>query len=69
MIKLIKCPYCGRIYKIVKEDRHFHTDLGGVLHKKKDSCQCMHCKKLFPTIENSMNTEDWIANLLFKIKG
>ena len=55
---LIRCNNCGKIYKSYDK---IHTDYGNNI---KQSCpNCKH-KQL-----NVMDTDDWIGDLVFKIKG
>ncbi len=67
---LLHCLECGSIYKIIdKKGNWLVTDLNGKIKLHKGSCVCMHCRNTFEYENNSMNTPEWIANLVFKIKG
>ena len=72
---LVKCPHCNCIYKIIdakKEDNKFIfiTDMNGKLKPNENfEYTCIKCKGQFNILEHCMKTEDWIANLVFEIKG
>ena len=63
---IIQCPECGQMYKTdgkptVKGLRYI-TDYNDDVTEK-----CVVCKKkIKPSV---IKTEDWIADLVFKIKG
>ena len=63
---ILQCPKCGQVYKTdlhptVKGARYI-TDYNDDVTEK-----CIKCNsKMTPSI---MKTEDWIADLVFKIKG
>ena len=66
MIFLVQCPECGCIYKCkgvttVKGLRYI-TDYNDDIT---ETCVC--CKKKITP--KAMNTEEWIADLVVKIKG
>lgn len=71
---LIKCPHCGTIYKITKTDReneYLITDFGDKIKLNIETAEskCIKCNNSIQVLDNSIITEDWIANLLFKVKG
>lgn len=55
---LLRCKNCGKIYKAIKEQDGFITDFG-------DKLTNCFCNGDFDIIQ----TEYWIADLVFKIKG
>ena len=62
MAYIIKCSECGKMFKTEKKGNKYVTDYNDEIKDK-----CLSCgKKIEPVI---METEDWIANLVFKIKG
>ena len=71
---LLKCPNCGTIYKITKTDREKQsliTDFGDriKLNPENASSICIKCNTEIEILDNSMVTESWVADLVFKIKG
>ena len=71
---LLKCPTCGTIYRIVEADKQalkLITDFGDKLDMNEETydATCIKCNTVIDTLPNSMITESWIADLLFKIKG
>lgn len=78
---LVKCNTCGKIYKVTREmntidkinpkfpkyDHYFETDLGGKMNIHYNNMKCMNCNEYTPY--EIMKTEDWVADLVFKIKG
>lgn len=71
---LIKCPTCGTVYRIVEADKvalKLTTDFGDILNMDPETYDaiCMKCNTIIDLLSNSMVTESWIADLLFKIKG
>lgn len=69
---LIKCPHCNTIFKIVKsaDCGIFITDFGDVFTPEENyNYKCLNCKEEFNILNNHKITEDWVANLFFKIKG
>lgn len=55
---LIRCNNCGKIYKSYDK---VHTDYGDNIKK---SCLKCKCKQL-----DTIEVEDWICDLIFKVKG
>lgn len=55
---ILCCNKCGKMYKANKIKNSYKTDYGDIL----DNC---FCGGDFTIID----TEDWIADLVFKIKG
>ena len=68
MMKLIFCPHCGQAFKIVKEDKYLYTDFNDRFYNKAIT-NCVKCHKEFNLKDNSLITDDWIADLIFKVKG
>lgn len=71
---LIKCPHCGTVYRIIKTDRENEcliTDFNDRVKLDIDTAEsnCMKCNNRIALLDNSMITESWIADLLFKVKG
>lgn len=76
MKTLLRCPHCHSIFKIdnteINEDNlTLYTDMGGKFEvdymTKMTTCEL--CKQPINFNDNSMETEDWIANMVFTIKG
>ena len=55
---LLCCNICGKMYKAKRHGNKFITDFGDVI----DSCLCGGGFTI-------IKTDDWIADLVFKIKG
>ena len=55
---ILHCDKCGKMYKAKKLNNKYVTDFGDVI----DKCFCG---------ENvtAITSEDWIANLVFTVKG
>lgn len=69
---IIKCEHCGKMFKITDTKpnpygRIFITDYGDKFIPHKDKYICINCKKEF--IPHILKTDNWIADLVFKIKG
>lgn len=66
MIFLVQCPECGCVYKCkgvaTVRGLRYITDYNDDIT---ETCVC--CKKKITP--KAMITEDWIADLVFKIKG
>lgn len=66
MAYLLKCPKCGKIYKcfgkVTVKGLKYITDYGDDVTNV-----CLCCKK--EVTHDVIHTEDWIATLLFKVKG
>jgi hypothetical protein len=63
---LVKCPHCNQIYKcegqVSVKGLQYITDYNDNVTEK-----CLVCEqKMQPEV---IKTEDWIANLFFKVKG
>lgn len=58
---ILCCNECGKMYKATKHNNigTYITDFGDEIHS------CMKCNGSFHVI----NTADWIADLVFTIKG
>lgn len=56
---ILCCNKCGKMYKAEKQKDIFITDFGDELEN------CLLCKGDFTII----NTYDWVADLVFTIKG
>lgn len=62
---LFKCKTCGKVCRVNKD---LITDYGSKIKELEDSmviCPC--CHKI--TEYKIMNSEDWIENLVFRVKG
>lgn len=59
---ILTCPKCGKMFKCTKQGEHFITDFGDIIT---DICICCG-RHIKPHI---IHTEDWVANLVFTIKG
>lgn len=63
---IIKCPICGQMYKtnlVIKNgENHYLTDYNDDVTNK-----CIKCNHTMDSI--IMKTEDWIADMIFTIKG
>lgn len=59
---LLRCPKCGKIYKCTKQNNKYITDFGDDVTNK-----CISCNTAMNPI--IILTTDWIAELLFKVKG
>ena len=60
---ILRCSKCGQMYKCIdKQNDIFITDFGDRIQKS-----CIKCQS--PIDENILCTQDWIANLVFTIKG
>lgn len=71
---LIRCAKCGTVYRIIKTDRENQcliTDFGDKIKIDSDTaiCNCMKCNNQIELLDNSIVTESWIADLIFKVKG
>lgn len=71
---LIKCPQCGTVYRIIKTDRENEcliTDFNDRIKLDIVTAEstCMKCNHRIELLENSIVTESWIADLLFKVRG
>ena len=63
---IVRCPKCGRMYKttgkLTSKGLRYITDYNDDVTEN-----CIICKhKITPIV---METDDWIADLVFKIKG
>jgi transcription elongation factor Elf1 len=59
---LIQCPACGQLYKTDKKENRYITDYNDDI-----TDHCIKCKNTITP--NVIMTEDWIADMVFKIKG
>lgn len=79
-MKLLKCNTCGKIYKVttynsgiyennnfIKYYFNYITDMGGEIDKYNDTIKCLNCGEYTPY--EIMEVEDWVADLVFKVKG
>lgn len=79
---LIKCPHCQKIYKVecrplLSDDVRvlkLSTDFGDILDiditSMPNTTKCLSCKhQIALDSKNAIKTDDWIANLFFKVKG
>lgn len=75
-IKLLRCKGCGKIYKITNETnidkdykKYYFTDFGDKIinfcNTKLIKCICCNNISNFEII----NCEEWIAELVYKVKG
>lgn len=63
MLYILRCPRCETLFKCAKTlEGEFITDFGDKLKNN-----CIHCNN--PLDKKIMQTDDWIANLIFKVKG
>ena len=58
---IVKCDHCGQIYKARREGNRLLTDFND------DITEC--CLKCRGTLGKMIRTDDWVADLFFKIKG
>lgn len=68
---LVKCPHCKRIFKIVKtQGNNIVTDFNDTMEVNVDNflVKCL-CGRQFNFVQNTILTEDWIADLFYKVKG
>ena len=71
---LIHCPHCGKIFKIIRAEHDekisFITDFNDkFIADENYNYHCISCGGVFDVTKNSMTTESWIADMLFKVKG
>ena len=67
-MKLLSCPHCGQMYKIIKQNNvELITDYDDKFNKNHPVC--IKCNTAFILEENILTTDDWIADLVFKVKG
>ena len=71
---ILTCPKCNRMFKIIESkvvDKKlvFITDFGDkfVQHNNETTCVC--CNNNFSIRNNYITTDDWIANMIFTVKG
>ena len=65
----IRCPKCGKIFKTKLHKNGYETDFGDLLRVRGNIIHCLKCEKSFSVTENRIVTEEWIADMIFKIKG
>ena len=65
-IYLLRCPICGKMFKCFPKTSinglQFITDYGDNITN-----YCINCKQRIKS--QVIKTEDWISNLVFKVKG
>lgn len=80
-MKLLKCDNCGKIYKVIEDinridntnskfpkyEHYFVTDMGGKIHIYNNTIKCLNCGEY--TKHETMEVEDWVADLVFKVRG
>ena len=60
-VYILKCCKCGQIYKATSKNGKLVTDCGDDITDCCVKCKCADRKMI--------KTDDWIADLVFKIKG
>lgn len=73
LINLLSCEHCQTTYKIVKVDdfvdyKVYYTDMGGYFVVAGNQTVCMKCNSTLD-LDKMIKTEDWIADMLFRVKG
>ena len=75
---LLKCPHCNQLFKIVT--KHFDpttlstyliTDLNWrfEVDDLDNSTICICCEEEFKPLERLMKIDDWVADMVFKVRG
>ena len=75
---LLQCPNCRQIFKIVTKffdpstlSTNLITDLNGKFEVDDidGTTICICCEEEFKPLDKLIKTDDWVADMIFKVKG
>lgn len=66
---LLRCPHCGKIYRVELTKNGYRTDFNDDFKVKGDKVKCFSCNKSFQVQPNKIVSYSWILDLFFKVKG
>lgn len=66
-VSLFRCENCGQIYKVKVVDNELITDFGDIMKIYNGEVMCLKCYT--PAKLDIIECEDWVAKMLFIVKG